>query len=291
MKFLPSTFVFSARISLTAVLLAALMLKASHWQWTRYLEKKQLMATYAENAEVEAPELQALIDSNPDLGSYLYRKLELQGEYDFDNQVVVLNRRHASGPGQLLLTPLKLENSETRVIVSRGFIPFKHRDSSHWEKYNHVQSEELFAVVQKARGKQLPISPKSELHKNSTGLSTTWLYPDIAAISKQLPYPVLQGYYLQRIAKVGDPEFPAEYVRLKVPPSTHFGYTIEWILLAVMSLLIAFVLQAFPQRFFGQRTKSTENQSRSNDLDSSPRMEKEKCFADAQKKNGSLKLH
>ncbi len=289
MKFLPKTFRFSYRISVVALLLAALMLKASHWQWGRYLEKKKLLATFAEQGNAPVPDLKLLLEEKQDLEPLLFRKIRLEGEYDFQNQVVVLNRRHASGPGQLLLTPLKLQGSETRVIVSRGFIPFKHRDSSHWSQYNHKASEELFGVLQRTRAKQLLLSPDSEMSSQSPGLSTTWLYPDIAAISQQLPYPVLQGFYLQRLAQQGDPEFPAEYVRLKVPPSTHFGYTIEWALLALLALLIAFVLQAFPERFFSKRTKIES--PRSGDLDSSPRMEREESFEAARKKNGSLKLH
>lgn len=289
MSFLPKSFRFSARITLAALLLAALMLKASHWQWGRYLEKKRLLATFAEQDKTPSPKLSDLLKEEADLEPLLFRKISLEGEYDFKNQIVVLNRRHASGPGQLLLTPLKLKDSETRVIVSRGFIPFKHRESTHWEQYNHKESEALFGILQLSKGKQLPFSPRSEMNPKEQGLSTTWLYPDISAISAQLPYPVVQGYYLQRLKQSDDPEFPAEYVRLKVPPSTHFGYTIEWALLALFALLIAFVLQAFPDRFFSKRRLSEK--PRSNDLDSSRRMEQEESFEAARKKNGSLKLH
>jgi cytochrome oxidase assembly protein ShyY1 len=235
-----------------------------------------------------------LIASEESLEPYLYRKVKVSGTYDFAHEMVVLNRRHASGPGQLLLTPLKLDRSNVSLIISRGFIPFRDREPDTWGKYRLAEQDSFFAVLQASVGQKTVIAPKGEAGDSAAGFTQTWLYPDVDSMAGQLPYPILTGYYLQRIGPSGTAsEFPAEYIRLKVPPSTHFGYTIEWALLACASLIAGFVLQAFPAKFSRRELHQQRpaDRSRSNDLSSTPRADAEQQRHDAIKNNGSIKIH
>ena len=282
MRLWPSTFRFSLKITLTAIFVAALMLKASHWQWQRYLEKTLLVSSYQENASSPATPFEKAAADPDGLNAYHFRALSLEGVYDYRRQVAILNRRDSSGPGQLLLTPLKLPNTETRVLISRGLIPFRDREPSAWPQYDGPPGEQLKGVLQASVGKATPISPSSRLSASDEEVVRNFLYPDLEAIARQLPYPVLTSHYLQRIKKEGDPEFPAEYVKIKVPPSTHFGYTIEWALLATLTMLGAFFLQAFPDRF----TRRRPTIQGPNDLSSSPRVQAEEDWKNSQKSNG-----
>ena len=235
------------------------MVRASVWQWDRYLFKKDLLATYEQNSE--SPPLPFPSDSPEARETALNRKVEVSGRYDYQHEMIILNRRHASGPGHVLLTPMLREDGEA-VLVTRGFIPFADREPQTWEKYRAAEGE---VTVQGVLTPGVPhrslLAPNSKLGSSDKAFVRTWLYPDLSKIAEQLPYPVLTEVYVQKIGEPIGGEFPAEFIDVKVPPSTHFGYTIEWALLALATLILGFVLQAFPRRRSGVRTAGPKARS------------------------------
>lgn len=225
-----------------------MMFYLSTWQWERYKWKVDLVNSYRTNSEAQAIPFPLGGRSKEDFAEVINRKVKISGSYDFSRQMIVQNRRHASGPGFWLLTPFKIDRSESYVIVSRGFIPFADRTPEDWQKYNFKQEEEFEAVVQKTVDQMNFVAPKSKNNLSENSFTEKWLYPDMKEIAKQLPYPVITEVYLQRLGKPPVGTFPAEAISIQVPPSTHFGYTIEWALLGLMTLLIGFGLQAFGRR-------------------------------------------
>ena len=240
-------FQFSLKISLSALILAAAMLWASSWQWDRYHEKLELLKEYQNHETAEAMELRPDELSAQDAKKLVHKKVKLKGVYDLDNQLIVINRRHASGSGYWLLAPLKVSGQKKSVIVSRGFIPFLDREKETWKKYDVEGEVEVIAVVQESVAQKTTLSPKNST-TNTDNKSLKLLYPEIPVIAKQLDYPVIESIFLQKLGGSSKGEFPAESITFRVPPSTHFGYTFEWIFLAVATLVIAFLLQAFPRK-------------------------------------------
>lgn len=223
------------------------MLTASVWQWKRYGYKIELQKTYAANSTAEALPFPESGKTAQDFEGILYRKVALSGSYDFSRQIVVINRRHAIGAGYWLLTPFKLKNSEQHVIVSRGFIPFEDREPDTWTKYDFSVEEQLQGVTQRTVPPRTWFTPQSALDYEEE-FPRKWRYPDIENIAKKLPYPVITAVFVQRLGPAPSGTFPAEAITFDVPPSTHFGYAIEWILLALATLIVAFLLQSFPRR-------------------------------------------
>lgn len=245
-------FRFSAKITTICVFLAGVMLWCSSWQWERYKEKKALIATYVADAAVTPTDFPMGEVSEEEVRDLQDRRVRVRGTYDFDHQLIVTNRKHASGPGHWLFTPLRLEGSESRVMVSRGFIPFADLKPQDWTKYNFSENEELDAVVKPNVEPQL-FGPENPDVGPTEPFQTRWFYPEITKMARQLPYPVITSVYLQRIGAPPHGQFPAQSILVEVPPSTHFGYTIEWILLAIATLLGGFAVQAFPRRFEVER--------------------------------------
>lgn len=241
---LPKSFKFSWTTTLVCVFLALVMLRASAWQWERYKFKVALVETYKSNtAAIAVPLAQNELPDTYD--SLLNRKVTLSGTYDFDHEMIVLNRTSASGPGYWLLTPLKIDGSNLSIIVSRGFIPFADRTPDTWEKYSFNSHETLNAVVQKTIPHRFLVSAAANVEHGT--FQRQWAYADIGTISKQLPYPVIDTIFVQRLGGPPRGMFPAEDISVDVPPSTHFGYTFEWIFLAIATLVIGFLMQAFPR--------------------------------------------
>lgn len=252
--FLPKTFRFSMRISLICLVLSFVMLRAATWQWSRYLYKVQLGEAYRTHAQSPALHLPLEGVSATDFQPVLHRKVHVTGSYDFEHQMIVLNRRHVTGPGYWLLTPMKIQGSEKYVIVSRGFIPFQDATAESWQKYNFSSQEEFDAIVQPTiasrtffEGSTFGVKNKQET--SDSGFQQKWLYPDVEKIAKQLPYPVITSVFLQHFGTPPIGMFPAESVSIDVPASTHYGYTIEWIFLAIATIVIGFLLQAYPRKY------------------------------------------
>lgn len=244
---LPKRFKFSAKITSAAIALASLMLWASSWQWERYLYKEELVKTYAHHHDSVAKELPISLDADV-YQPLLHQKVRLRGSYDLENQLIVINRRHATGSGYWLLAPFRIAGSETAVIVSRGFIPFEDRTPESWRKYDRVGEIELVGVLQESISGGM-VNPSSRVFSLKDGEDLKqWRYPDVAEIAKGLPYPVVPAIFVQRLGPPLSGEFPAEAISIRVPPSTHYWYSFEWIGLALATLLIAFLLQAFPRK-------------------------------------------
>jgi surfeit locus 1 family protein len=250
-------FKFSPVATLTAVLLAAVMLRCSYWQWERYLQKKELVESYrGHSSSTPLP----LPQTEEELAKTINRKVVAKGRYDFTRQMLIANRRHASGPGYWLITPFLPENSNTSILVSRGFIPYAEGNSGKLDQYNFNSEEELQAVLKEGVAPKSFLGctgPKSAKKAKNSNFTQTWFYPEVDSMAAQLPYPVERLYYVQRLGPPPHGEFPAEAVSIEVPPSTHFGYFIEWILLALATLAAAITYQLWPKRNRAERDPST----------------------------------
>ena len=253
----PVSFRFSFFISASCILLACLMLWASSWQWQKYKLKRELLRSFELNSSSVAREFSKELVSG---GLFWDRKVRLRGVFDYGHQMVILNRKHESGPGGLLITPFRIEGGEGAVLVSRGFIPFRDIHGGDLSKFSFTEGVvSIEAVLKRSVSRKTWLSPRNP----ESGLGREWVlrwqYPEVEKMVLQLPYKAFSGVYLQLI---GGPQvmggdvsdvFPAEYIRMLVPPSTHFGYTFEWIFLAIVTLVVGYVLQVYPGIFSRER--------------------------------------
>ncbi len=239
-------FRFSPFISALSIALAAIMFTAASWQWRRYHYKVDLLESY-EQLDASQP-IPFPSDAPPEvLQALKFKKAIVSCTYDYEREVAIANRRGQSGPGFWLFTPCRIEKSELSVFISRGFIPFEDGDPSRWGKYHFTDSETFHAVVQPtvpARTALVPIKLSGE----NSGRNWKWAYPDLEKIAAELPYPVITSVFLQRLGKPPHGTFPEQSITVDVPPSTHFGYTIEWILLGCATLAIGTLLQLLPRK-------------------------------------------
>lgn len=243
---------FSFTITITSIFLSLLMLRASFWQWERYKEKIALLATYKSNntnIAVEFPvkdfteENLNPIKENELVEKLLNKKVSLSGEFDFSKEVIVLNRRDATGPGYYLLAPFKIDNSSQYIIVSRGFIPFSDRLPESWKKYDKNPQAKIEAVLKKSVQQKSSFGPSNPEVGTGQPFANIWYFEEIEKMAKQLPYPVITSVLLQQLNPTND--FPKEAISIEVPPTTHFGYTFEWIFLAILTQIISFLIQCF----------------------------------------------
>ncbi len=257
-------FSFSPTISIVSLLLAIVMVRCSLWQWERYHYKLKLLETYSENSVSMPLPFPSSGTSAEDFSAILHRKVRLSGRYDFSRQLIIANQRHETGPGYWLMTPLQIDGSERYVLVSRGFIPFVDRTRETWEKYNFSSTDEFDAVVQPTVPHRSFLAPDNPDIGPGDEFNERWLYPDLAKMKAQFPYEIITNVFVQRLGPPPHGLFPAESITVHVPPSTHFGYTFEWLILAAATLAGGFLLQAYPRKRRGKDASVKRDNLRSN---------------------------
>ena len=100
-------------------LLMAVFLRLGWWQWTKALDVE---------TQVELRDTRSAL--NPMLlGAQLVDPIEVdgstvvvRGHFDAAEQFFIDNQQHQGRPGVHVITPLKIENSQARVLVNRGWV-------------------------------------------------------------------------------------------------------------------------------------------------------------------------
>ena len=100
------------------------------WQLDRLEQRRAFNATVAARWQEEPFDLVA--EGLPDdLAELEYRRVEVDGEFDYDNQIVLKERPRDGAPGVILVTPLVMDDGRA-VLVARGWVPYHLSAPEHW---------------------------------------------------------------------------------------------------------------------------------------------------------------
>ena len=199
------------------------------WQLERADEKRALAETLRERARMPAHVVGALV---ADAESLRFRRLTARGQFEPEGQILLENRRHGGRTGFHVITPLRLEGSDVRVLVNRGWIPGDNAGRP-------TQAPVPTGTVQVNGDTHIPYPPALALHGG----------PDAALDwGGRWPYLTLElyratvGYAVQPMVILQDPLDEGGFVRgwsREFPKEgMHTGYAIQWFAFAVIALLI-----------------------------------------------------
>ncbi len=268
---------FSRKVTIIGAVLIAGMLRASYWQWERHLGKQAYIATMTERLALEPAPMTTLLGAAPD--ELLYRRVLVEGTYDFEHEVVLRNRRLDEEAGVYVLTPLKLVGSERIVIVNRGFLPLQYQTDRH--QFRRTPHASFLGLIKESTERRF-LAPSDPPTGNGAPWVDAWLRVDLKKMQAQLPFPI-EPFYLE-IMNTSDPtkaqekivtttagreellvmgmaqlgehsktahalsEYPIPVFDTVIPPGRHFGYVFEWATMALVTLLICIVIQLRPRR-------------------------------------------
>ncbi len=106
--------------TLAAALLVPLFIAAGQWQWDKAARKSSLQQQL--DARGSEPAIQ-IPGTRVDAQSLLYRKVVAHGHYEPEHQILIDNRTYREQAGYHVVTPLRLDGSEIRLLVNRGWVP------------------------------------------------------------------------------------------------------------------------------------------------------------------------
>ena len=209
-----------------AVVVAAVCIRLGFWQLSRLGERRAanaLVASRLDSAAVGPERLPA------DTMRSRFRRVELQGEYDFAHELVLAGRTHDGSPGINFLTPLRLPGRDTAIIVNRGWVYAPDAmtvELPRWREAGPVRVGGFVNTYHDA-------SADAAIEDRPRTLKRF----DYDAIAAALPYPVADYYVVATSPAVGSRD--SVPVRLEAPPldeGPHLSYAIQWFAFAVIGL-------------------------------------------------------
>jgi surfeit locus 1 family protein len=215
--------------TLAFVLLLPAFILLGLWQLQRADEKRALQAEYDARATAAPVRIGASLMGAEDLR---FHRVLARGYYEPRFQVLVDNRVHRGQAGYHVVTPLRLADSDTRLLVNRGWVPLgaSRAQLPALETPAGLQEVSGVATVPHARVFQLQApEPLGERWQ------PVWQHLDLAR------YREATRFALQPVVLLLDPDSPAggfmrDWSRLDAGIAVHQGYAFQWFSLALALL-------------------------------------------------------
>lgn len=236
MKFL-KRFRFSPVITVLSLALAFTCFYLGSWQFRRYEEKKVFFKTLAEATPESLP---ALDPGRTEWDSLLGRRFALTGTFDFDREMLLLNRTHNKRPGVKLITPLRLTGSDRYVLVDRGFIVKEESAPAERVRYHEPRGEtRIMAAAYQSREGGFILSPPDHILDDP---DQGWFRMNVAKMKSLLPYgDAVAPVYFEQI-RTGE-EYPVSLASEVLPPFRHLNYTMQWVSFGIFALIMGAFVQ------------------------------------------------
>lgn len=159
-----------------------------------------------------------------------YRRVTVRGHFETQHQILLDNRLHESRPGYHVLTPLRIEGGEMRILVNRGWIPLT-RDRRVLPVFD--TPSETVEVIGHA---VIPSAKYFELAAPPEGWETVWQNLDLERYRSLVPFAILPI-----VLRMDETSPDGGFARQWPPPddkvAMHRGYAIQWFGMAIVLVL------------------------------------------------------
>jgi surfeit locus 1 family protein len=222
--------------TLAVLLLLPLLISLGFWQLNRAHEKLTIQRAFLERGSAEPV---ALGNELLDPTQHHFRRAEAHGVFEPQFQILLDNRVHRGRAGYHVLTPLRVDGSNTRILVDRGWI-------SWGDDRQRLPEIDTPTTRLRVTGRLIrPHDTYFTLQDDSalTGVGTVWQNLDLDRYRKLVGVP-MQPLVLNLDA--GDPQVGG-FVR-EWPTyhdawiDRHRGYAFQWFSLAAALVIIYIVV-------------------------------------------------
>jgi surfeit locus 1 family protein len=210
--------------TLLVLLLVPLFISFGQWQWNKAgfkADRQSLLDRRSAEPAVQMPTAPA------DPESLRYRPVVARGTYEPAFQILIDNRIHREQAGFHVLTPLRIEGSDMRVLVNRGWVPAL-ADHSRWPDV--ATPAGLIEVAGRAMvpgTRYLTLGPDSPGAARS-GWQVVWQNLDLPRYAGKVGFP-LQPVVIELAAdSSGGGGFAREWPRPDERIERHLGYAFQW---------------------------------------------------------------
>ncbi|MGH2769458.1 MAG: SURF1 family cytochrome oxidase biogenesis protein [Actinomycetota bacterium] len=228
-------FVLSRRWLLAHVVIVAVVgscVSLGFWQLRRLEERRTRNRLTVDRLNLPAVSTQTLLAAPRDtVGSALaYRRAELRGIYDPDQEVSLYGRSLEGRSGTHSLVPLVTADG-TALIVDRGWAPLEGKAGSPGRADPPRGEVRVVGILAPSEGASRLGSGRA------SGPVKVTARIDLGLLGRELPYPIYPLYVLLQDQDPPQPTGlprPGELPRLSEGP--HFSYAMQWFLFGVVAV-------------------------------------------------------
>lgn len=211
--------------TIAVIILVPAFITLGFWQLGRADQKRLLQAEYDWRMNDASVRIGAELQAAEELRFY---KVTVQGYYEEGHQFLIDNRIHRGQAGYHVITPLRIGNSSTRILINRGWVPVG-------EDRQQLPDVSPPPGLQRASGiATVPADDAFMLAKPeplTEEWQTVWQHLDMKRFAGAVTYPV------QPVVILLAPESEAggytrEWARLDAGIAIHRGYAFQWFILA-----------------------------------------------------------
>ena len=226
---------------LAMVALLVLFVSLGNWQLRRAQFKQTEQDKMALNRK--APVV-AITPSDKNLKAMIGRKTITPGRFDGRYEAALAYHKYEGRPGFLVLTPFRIQGSETRILVLRGWI----EQTGNFNTVPKIPASEKGLIKLHGIVDRIPSVGKKS-GKPDGRFANQWpkllIYADHDWYEKVLqkpflPYAVKQTFHNSPGLITDWSAFASSGERM--PPEKHRGYAFQWFSLAIVLLILYFVL-------------------------------------------------
>lgn len=207
-----------------------IFIAAGQWQWNKARLKSDLQQQLeAGGAQTALRMPGTLVDPS----TLRFRKIVAQGAYEPQHQILIDNRTHRGQAGFHVVTPLRLEGGDTRLLVNRGWIPAsaEHRVVPDVATPTGIVELAGTAVVPGTRFFTLKADGETG------GWQTVWQNLDLDRYAERVGFPV-QPVVLQLDPDSTAGGFVREWPRPDERIQTNLSYAIQWWTFAATTVVL-----------------------------------------------------
>lgn len=217
-------------LTVLVVIGVVIMLRLGIWQLDRLDQRRAANALLAQR--VNAPPLSLnTLDPATDWSELINRPVIAQGVYDLSQQVAVQYQTYQERPGVTLITPLRLNDGQSAVLVNRGWLPLEQSEPSQWAAYAVSGVVTVTGYVQAAG----PLDAVALTTPGSTARQSEVLRLNVAELQAQIPYSILPVYVLEAAPSAAQTTLPYRVpLDLDLSEGPHLSYAIQWFAFAVI---------------------------------------------------------
>ena len=172
--------------------------------------------------------IDVLAEASP--GDLAYRRVEAEGTFDPEHEVILYGRTQSGRTGNHVLTPLIIGDG-TAITVDRGWVPLTDDDPPLGDAAPPTTPVRI-------RGVLLPTEAAGDGEAGAGSPRIAFTKVDLPALENQVPYPLAPFYLLltsQDPAQEGLPETAPLPDPAESPP--HLSYAIQWFTFATIAVV------------------------------------------------------
>ena len=216
--------------TLVTLILLPMLISLGFWQLSRAEEKRAILAEQLEKSRLPALHITA---ANKKLEEIKYRQLVVSGKYLSKYQILVDNKVHQGEVGFYVVTPFRIEGTDSVVLVNRGWVK---GTGSREILPSIVTPETNLSIKGIAKFKTKDIVTFNDQNRLGQDWPALVRWVDIKELDKDIPYKLKPYLILQAAAP--DQDYVRNWKLVNSTPDKNLSYAAQWFTLAGVLLLI-----------------------------------------------------